>query len=129
MNVGDAMAGLLLIIGPDLTIQEAARKMRERDVGAVVVMDVDGYAPGILTERDVLRCVAEGADVTTELVRDHQTNRLTTATEDTAIDWAADRMLTGGFRHIVVVDEAGEPTGMLSIRDIVRAYAEARQQA
>ncbi len=120
IKIADGMSDIIIVIGPDLTLQDAARKMKDQRVGAVVVIDPDGYGPSILTERDVLHCVADCQDTAVELVRDHQTNRITTMTPGQPMDAAAEAMLAGGFRHVVVVDDAGEPIGMLSMRDVIR---------
>jgi CBS domain-containing protein len=121
MRVRDGMSSVVLTVGPNHTLSEAARLMAERNVGAAVVMDPDGAGPGILTERDILRALADGADTGRELVRDHLTDELISASPDWSLEQAAEAMVEGGFRHLLVVNGA-ELCGVLSMRDIVRCW-------
>ncbi len=128
MNVRDAMSSTVLTIGPTHTLRQAARLMAERKVGAAVVLDPDADGPGILTERDVLEVVAKGQDPDVELCGEHLTPDAVTATPDWDLGRAAAAMLTGGFRHLVVVDE-DDVVGVLSVRDIVRVLSSNGQLA
>ena len=119
MHVRDAMSTTVLTIGPAHTLRQAARLMAERKVGAAVVLDPEADGPGILTERDVLEAVAQAQDPDTEVCGDHLTPDAVTATPDWDLGRAAQAMLTGGFRHLVVCD-GPEVVGVLSVRDIVR---------
>jgi CBS domain-containing protein len=121
MNVRDGMSTDLLVVGVDHTLRQAARKMVERGVGAAVVLDLDSDGPGIITERDILRSLAAGESPDAEIVRDHLTRDAIVGQGSWSVDRAAVTMLDGGFRHLVVVDAAGTPEGMLSIRDVVRS--------
>jgi CBS domain-containing protein len=125
MHVRDGMSSVVLTIGPSHTLSEAARLMAERNVGAAIVVDPDGAGPGIVTERDILRSVAEGQNPGTEVVGDHLTDELICASPDWSLEQAAEAMLGGGFRHLLVVDGA-ELDGVLSMRDIVRCWAQDR---
>jgi CBS domain-containing protein len=125
MQVRQGMSSLVLTVGPDHTLREAARLMAERKVGAAVVIDPDSPGPGIITERDILEAVAEQQDPGRELVRDHLTDDLIVAAPDWSLERAAETMLEGGFRHLLVVDGA-ELSGVLSMRDIVRCWTEQR---
>jgi CBS domain-containing protein len=120
--VRDAMSNTVLTIGPTHTLREAAKRMAERRVGAVVVLDPDHNQPGILTERDVLIAIGEGQDVDAEQVGAHLTSDIVVANPDWSIGEAASAMSAGGFRHLVVC-EGSEVVGMLSVRDIVGAWA------
>ena len=97
--------------------------MAERKVGAAVVHDPDGMGPGIITERDVLLAIAGGQDPDAEKVADHLTSDLVFASPAWSLEQAAVAMVKGGFRHLVVVD-AGETAGILSVRDIVRCWTD-----
>jgi len=99
--------------------------MAELKVGAAVVVDPDGQGAGILTERDVLRSVAAGEDPDKEHESDHLTPDIVYAAPEWGLELAADAMLQGGFRHLVVL-ENGEVVGILSVRDIVRLWAATR---
>ena len=123
MDVRDAMSQSVLTIGPTHTLRQAAKLMAERKVGAAVVLDPDGEEPGILTERDVLESIAAGQDPDTEICGDHLTPDAVTATPDWDLSRAATAMVNGGFRHLVVVDPHAV-VGIISVRDIVRAWSQ-----
>jgi CBS domain-containing protein len=123
MQVRDGMTDVVLTIGPRHTLRDAAAAMRNRNVGAAVVVDPEAPGPGVITERDVLLAVGRGDDVDAELVADHLTSRLTFAAPDWSLERAADAMVRGGFRHLVVVD-GRETVGILSMRDIVRCWTQ-----
>ena len=122
MHVRDAMSSTVLTIGPTHTLRQAAKLMNDRKVGAAVVLDPDADGPGILTERDVLDAVASAQDLDAEVAGDHLTPDAVTALPDWDLGRAAEAMLTGGFRHLVIC-EAGQVVGVLSVRDIVRVMS------
>ena len=123
MQVRDGMSGVVLTVGPGHTLREAAKAMSERRVGAAVVVDPEQPGPGILTERDILDSLALGQDPGTERVGDHLSAKLTFAEPEWSLERAAEAMVKGGFRHLVVVD-GGALTGILSMRDIVRCWVQ-----
>jgi CBS domain-containing protein len=125
MHVRDGMSSVVLTIGPGHSLSEAARLMTERNVGAAIVVDPDSPGPGIITERDILRSVAAGESPTTEKVADHLTEELISASPEWRLEQAAEAMLDGSFRHLLVVNGA-ELEGILSMRDIVRCWAQNR---
>jgi CBS domain-containing protein len=121
MQVREGMSDVVLTIGPDHTLRDAAAAMCQRKVGAAVVLDPDAHGPGVITERDVLRAVAEGKDPDHERVSGYLTAELTLAAPDWSLEQAAAAMVRGGFRHLLVV-EREELSGILSMRDIVRCW-------
>jgi CBS domain-containing protein len=121
MQVREGMSSVVLTIGPGHTLREAASQMAQRGVGAAVVVDPDSQGPGIITERDILESVAAGQGPDEEKVADHLSAHLTFAAPDWSLERAAEAMVAGGFRHLVVVDR-GETIGVLSMRDIVRCW-------
>jgi CBS domain-containing protein len=123
MKVRDGMSEVVLTIGPGHSLREAAAAMTERRVGAAVVVDPDAQGPGVITERDILRSVADGQNPDDELVAGHLTAELVFASPEWSLERAATAMVRGGFRHLVVVD-TGELVGMLSMRDIVRCWTQ-----
>src|ERR1700728_159842 len=122
MNVRDGMTDVVLTLGPAHTLREASRQMSARRVGAAVVSDPEHAGIGILTERDVLDSVGAGQDPDRELVADHRTSDVVFAAPEWTLDHAADAMVRGNFRHLVVI-EGDEVVGLLSMRDIVRAWS------
>jgi CBS domain-containing protein len=115
------MSDVVLTIGPEHTLRDAAAAMSRREVGAAVVVDPDAPGPGVITERDILLSVGRGEDPDKEIVADHLTAKLTFASPDWSLERAADAMVRGRFRHLVVV-EGSALVGILSMRDIVRCW-------
>ena len=111
------MSTELLTVDPTAQVTEVAKRMVAKDVGAVLVFD-EGAICGILTERDVLRAVADGIDDAT-LVRDRMTANPETLDADDTTEHAAVLMIHGGFRHLPLV-EGESVVGILSIRDLMR---------
>jgi len=123
MQVSDGMSSVVLTVGPGHTLREAAKAMTQRKVGAAVVMDPDQPGPGIVTERDLLESIGAGQNPDQELVSAHLSSNLTFAAPDWSLERAAEAMVRGGFRHLVVMD-GGEIVGVLSMRDIVRCWTQ-----
>ena len=106
----------LLAVAPEDTLGEAAQRMVDRGIGSAVVLDY-GRLIGILTERDVLRAVADRIHSSEARVREWMTTDPVTATEETTAEEAARTMIDNGFRHLPVID--GERAiGIVSIRDV-----------
>jgi CBS domain-containing protein len=123
MQVQEGMSPTVLTVGPGHTLRDAARLMSEREVGAAVVNDPDANGPGILTERDILQSVGAGEDPDRELVAEHLTRDVVYAAPDWSLEEAAAAMVRGRFRHLIVID-AGETVGILSVRDVVRCWTD-----
>ncbi|OFW74631.1 MAG: hypothetical protein A2Y55_09625 [Actinobacteria bacterium RBG_16_68_12] len=121
--VSDVMTRSLLTISAEAKLGEAAQRMEERGVGAVVVLEGERVA-AILTERDVLKAVAAGQDGSA-LITDWMTRHPDTIEPTDTTDHAAALMIHGGFRHLPVVEE-GRVVGILSIRDLMRVALEDR---
>ena len=121
MQVSEGMSSVVLTVGPGHSLREAAKQMAQRGVGAAVVVDPDAPGPGIITERDILEALGQGQSPDDERVCDHLSAHLTFAEPTWSLERAADAMVRGGFRHLVVVD-GGELVGVLSMRDIVRCW-------
>jgi CBS domain-containing protein len=121
MQVSDGMSATVLTVGAGHTLRAAATAMTRRNVGAAVVVDPDQPGVGIVTERDLLESVAAGQSPDQERVADHLSANLTFAAGDWSLERAAEAMIRGGFRHLVVMDGA-EIVGILSMRDIVRCW-------
>jgi len=121
-RIGDVMLGNLLTTEATASLQEAAERMCDRGVGASLVVNDSGALVGILTERDVLRAVAqggvEGTHVAAWMTRDPDTVGVDVTTRQ-----AAELMVRGGFRHGPVV-EGDRPVGIVSIRDLMRIVVE-----
>lgn len=114
-HVSATMATRLLTIGPGETLQEAAHRMADRRVGAILVTEHEALV-GILTERDVLRAVGRGTIEGT--VDQWMTRDPITVGPDATNGEAAMMMIHGGFRHVPVCD-GGKLVGIVSIRDLL----------
>jgi len=115
-SIGELMTTDLLTVAPEDTLGEAAAKMTERGIGAVIVSDF-GRMIGILSERDIMRAVADRIHSSEARVREWMTADPITATRDTSVEEAGRIMLEHGFRHLPVVD--GErAVGIVSLRDL-----------
>ena len=121
MQVQVGMSKVVLRVGPGLTLREAASKMAERGIGAALVEDEEWPVPGVITERDLLLAIGNGLDPDTEMVRDHMSERVITASPDWSMERAATEMSRRGIRHLVVCSD-GELVGVLSMRDIMRVW-------
>jgi CBS domain-containing protein len=121
MQVKEGMSSVVVTVGPEHTLREAARQMAKRNVGAAIVVDPESPGPGIITERDILNAVAAEEDPGTELVGNHLTGDAIVAASDWSLERAAEAMIENGFRHLIVVDGA-DLSGVLSMRDIVRCW-------
>ena len=121
MLVHEAMSKAVLQFGPGHTLRQAAELMTERRVGSAVVLDPDSEGLGIITERDILKALGRGLDPDTEQTADHITWDVVYAAPTWTIEEAAQAMVRGGFRHLVVVD-ADEVMGVISVRDVLRCW-------
>ncbi|NJP67354.1 cyclic nucleotide-binding/CBS domain-containing protein [Streptomyces spiramenti] len=121
MLVRDAMTSIILTVGPQHTLREAARLMSHHRVGAAMVLDPAGSGVGIITERDVLRSIGAGQDPDDERAGAHTTTAVVFAAPTWTLLEAASAMTAGGFRHLIVLDDDG-PVGIVSVRDIVNCW-------
>lgn len=103
------------------SVAEAASMMNAGSFGALAVFEGDSLA-GVISERDVVRAVASGADLATALVGEHMTRDPIVAGPDEDSSQAAVRMVQYGVRHLPVV-EAGLLLGMISARDVLSLEA------
>ena len=106
----------LVVASADMTVTEAALLMREKNIGATMVVQGDQLA-GIFTERDALfRVVAPGLDGKTTLLAEVMTRNPQTLSPDDYFARALHLMHAGGFRHVPVVED-DRVVGMVSARD------------
>src|ERR687886_32940 len=115
-GIADLMNRDVVAVAPEDTLGEAAAKMTEMGIGAVVVSDF-GRMIGILSERDIMRAVADRVHSSEARVREWMTPDPVTATPDTPVDEAGRTMLEHGFRHLPVV-EGERAIGIVSLRDV-----------
>ncbi|HKD93556.1 MAG TPA: CBS domain-containing protein [Gaiellaceae bacterium] len=114
-TVAEIMNTDVLSVDPTASIGEAAEKMIEGGVGAVVVMEDGVRLTGIITERDLLRAVAQRARAAEARVRQWMTESVITIEPDTPIEDAAKVMFEKNFRHLPVSRD-GRLLGIVSLR-------------
>jgi CBS domain-containing protein len=124
MQLTDVMSTSLVAVTPETRVGDAARRMVEQDVGAAIVLADGDDLVGVITERDLLRCVSEGIDPAVP-VSDRMTRHVLTASPQTELAEAMALMVDGHFRHLPVVNDEGHVIGLASMRDLM-AYTSLR---
>lgn len=123
MNVAQILGNKgrdVVSVQPHRTLAEAIRTLGEKRIGAVVVTGADGNLLGILSERDIIRAMAEGGAAALEQpVSRVMTGRVVTCRSETSTDELMEIMTVGRFRHLPVV-ENGRIVGIVSIGDVVK---------
>jgi CBS domain-containing protein len=114
------MSDEIVVLDPDTTLRQAAIALEEAGVGCVVVGSPD-HVEGVVSERDILRAVAERIDLDATPVRDIESRHLMWATTDSTVDEVVDEMMGNYVRH-VLVGENSRLVGIISMRDVLAAY-------
>jgi CBS domain-containing protein len=112
-----------LQVAPEQTVADAVDLMRRHRVGCVLVCS-GGRVVGIFTERDLMRRVLAAGRPLSLKVSECMTPDPVVVDPKESIRAAVRRMEEGGYRHLPVVDDAGRPVGVLSVKRIVRYLAE-----
>lgn len=124
MKVSDLMTPTVLVVDTSDTVSEAAKKMKEFDVGFLAVVS-DYSVRGILTDRDiVVRGLAGDIDLNSCLVEDIATTNPVTCSADLPIEEAAQLFSQFQIHRILVVDDNSEPVGVLSLGDLASKMAD-----
>jgi len=122
-TIGALAAKEIVCASPDDSVASAVRMMSERDVGAVLVMSNDGLE-AIFTERDVMkRVLTPGLDPSSTLLREVASAEPVTIVEDASVRECAYLVRENKFRHLPVLNSAGEVVGMISTRDFLSELA------
>lgn len=121
MQVGEAMSEVVVTVGPHHSLQDAARLMADKRVGAAVVEDPELPGAAIITERDISCSAGAGESPAEERVGAHMASNVVYAEASWSLERAAETMVSRGFRHLVVLD-GSRTAGVISMRDIVRAW-------
>jgi CBS domain-containing protein len=105
---------------PDATVAQVAKLLKEKRIGAVVVVDAAGRLSGILSERDLARGIADhGVALLDRKVSDLMTADVVTCAPEDGLEKLMHKMTEGRFRHLPVVKD-GELVGIISIGDVVK---------
>ena len=114
------LGGNVISIEPTATLSAAAKLLSKHRIGVVVILGAGGRLAGILSERDIVRAVAEqGAAALGVTVGQAMTRNVTTCTAEDDIAAIMERMTVGKFRHMPVMAN-GLPVGLVSIGDVVK---------
>jgi CBS domain-containing protein len=116
-QVKELMTERPVTLAKDASLAEAAKLMRDRDIGDVIVVEGDAAA-GIVTDRDiVIRGIAEGADPNTTRLGQVVSGELNSVAPDDPVERAIEVMRDKAIRRVPVLD-GGKPVGVLSIGDL-----------
>lgn len=118
--VGDVMSRDVLTVSARDSLRGAAEAMSVRRVGSAAVVGPGGSLVGILTERDILRTVAQRRDLAAA-VQTSMSDVIATVTPDTRLDEAMRQMAVRRIRHLPVTTSGGRLVGIVSMRDLVGA--------
>lgn len=114
------------VVSIDFTddLSAAAKLLTKRHIGALVVLGVDGRLAGILSERDIVRAIAESGSTALQLpIAQVMTRNVFTCDVNDSISSVMDRMTKGRFRHMPVLDK-DRLAGMVSIGDVIKQHIE-----
>lgn len=107
-------------VQPHRTLAEAVKILSERRIGAVVVTGADGALVGVLSERDIIRAMAEGGAAALDgPVSRAMTAKVVTCRLQTSLDELMEIMTSGRFRHVPII-ENDRIAGIVSIGDVVK---------
>jgi CBS domain-containing protein len=119
-NILSAKGGHVVSIGPTATLETAARTLAEHKIGALLVLGPDRRIVGILSERDIVRVLAEqGAGALTQPLSQVMTRKVFTCSPSETIGVIMERMTAGKFRHVPVIEQ-DQVVGVVSIGDVVK---------
>lgn len=111
----------IISVSPDANVGDAARLLASHKIGAVLVMSGEKLA-GILSERDIVRGLADAVDVCiTAKVRDLMTADVFVCHEDDTVERLMEIMTAKRIRHLPVVDANGDVAGIVTIGDVVKS--------
>lgn len=118
----------VVTVAPDTPVGAAVATLAEKRIGCIVVTTDGGALAGILSERDVVRMLAEqGGDVLDEPVSALMTAKVVTCTTSQTIADVMEMMTSGRFRHVPVLQD-GRLAGMISIGDVVKFRLEETEE-
>lgn len=124
--VSDVMTRRVLGVRADDSLLEAARVMSDGNVGGVAVLGPSGDVAGFVSKTDLVDRLAEGRPLADVRVGEIISGEVVETTELTPLDEALARMAFEGVHRALVRDERGDPTGMLSAWDVLRAIGDRR---
>ena len=122
MKVSDAMTSQVSTAAPTDTVRKVAQVMAHVETGAVPIVE-DGKVVGLVTDRDiVLRVVAEGRSFDSPISEAMSEGDVQSVREDDVLADATAKMASHQIRRLIVLNEAGKLTGILSLGDVAKDY-------
>ncbi len=119
--------GNVVTIEPAADLADAAKMLAEKHIGALVVTGVEGRLVGIISERDIVRALANRGNAALKLpLTEVMTRKVVTCSEDETLSVIMERMTQGKFRHVPVLDN-DRLVGIISIGDVVKWRLEEMQ--
>jgi len=119
MQISEVMTQSVESTTPEQSIQQAATRMRDLDVGSLPVVDKNGRLVGVITDRDIaIRSVASGANPATSVVRETMTPDVVYCYEDQDVADAAELMKDRQVRRLIILDRDNKLTGIVSLGDL-----------
>ncbi len=108
---------------PDATMLDVVQKLHAKRIGAIIVVGERGLVEGIVSERDVIRALAEGGQAAlSDPVSNHMTRNVVGCQETSPVDELMEKMTIGRFRHLPVLEDDGALVGIISIGDVVKNH-------
>ncbi len=118
----------VISIEPTATLEAAVRTLAEHRIGALLVLGPDRRLIGILSERDIVRVLAEqGADALKQPLAQVMTRKVVTCSQSDSVGVLMERMTTGKFRHLPVAEQ-DKVIGLVSIGDVVKHRLQEMEQ-
>jgi len=127
MKVADLMTPAAVTDAPEDTLSDASSKMWSQQTGSLLVMEGANLI-GIITERDILKAIAQGDDPKSARVHDLMTKDVVTIGPGTKLRDAAKIMFDHWFRHLPVATEEGDVVGIISLRDLLSVVAQGMEE-
>lgn len=121
LSISDILRKKLESVEDTTSIQEVAKKMKDRDVSSLVVVNMNGTPLGIITERDIITkvCINDGP-TNTVLSKDIMSTPIITIKGSSSTSTAAEMMIKNDVRHLLVIDDESKPFGIITPLDLTR---------
>jgi CBS domain-containing protein len=120
-KVGELIKRAPITVSPSTSIRNAVQIMNRENIGSVIITDPEGRVLGIFTERDLVRAIAEGADLDKNIAS-VMTKNPVVVYEDEPVSRAVILMAEKRIRHLPVINRRGLVVGMITARDITETF-------